>query len=80
MDRVERNWERLVRATLQREQLRSGGRAGGRASAGLFGSVPSSLGRGSNIDAILHAADAIQDEDPNVARICTCISSCLAIK
>ncbi|KAH9302684.1 hypothetical protein KI387_014267, partial [Taxus chinensis] len=70
MARVERNWERLVRATLQREQLRSGGRAGGRVSAsGLVGSIPSSLGRGSNIDAILHAADEIQTEDPNVARI-----------
>jgi hypothetical protein len=70
MARVEKNWERLVRATLQREQLRSGVRPGGRApTAGLIASVPSSLGRTTNIDDILHAADEIQDEDPNVARI-----------
>lgn len=70
MARVEKNWERLVRATLQREQLRSGVRPGGRApTAGLIASVPSSLGRTTNIDGILYAADEIQDEDPNVARI-----------
>eukprot|EP00252_Welwitschia_mirabilis_P007366 TRINITY_DN18640_c0_g1_i2.p1 TRINITY_DN18640_c0_g1~~TRINITY_DN18640_c0_g1_i2.p1 ORF type:complete len:1915 (+),score=322.94 TRINITY_DN18640_c0_g1_i2:50-5794(+) len=72
MSRVEKNWERLVRATLRQEQLRSGGRgAAGRAglTSGLIESVPSSLGRGTNIDAILHAADEIQGEDPTVARI-----------
>eukprot|EP01018_Ginkgo_biloba_P032191 Gb_22029 [translate_table: standard] len=68
MARVETNWERLVRATLQRQQLRSGGRGPGRVSTGLVSSVPSSLGK-TSIDAILHAADEIQAEDPNVARI-----------
>lgn len=70
MARVEKNWERLVRATLQREQLRTGARPGGRVpTPGLVSSIPSSLGRTTNIDAILHAADEIQSEDPNVARI-----------
>ncbi|VVB02335.1 unnamed protein product [Arabis nemorensis] len=36
---------------------------------GLAGAVPPSLGRATNIDAILQAADEIQSEDPNVARI-----------
>jgi callose synthase len=39
-------------------------------SSGIAGAVPVSLGRTTNIDAILQAADEIQDEDPNVARIC----------
>nr|DAD30693.1 TPA_asm: hypothetical protein HUJ06_009544 [Nelumbo nucifera] len=63
------NWERLVRVTLQREQLRSTGQGHERTSSGLAGAVPPSLGRTTNIDAILQAADEIQDEDPNVARI-----------
>ncbi|XP_072977021.1 callose synthase 10 isoform X1 [Typha angustifolia] len=71
--RVHRNWERLLRATLQREQLRNaggGGRAGGRpAGSGLAGAVPQSLAKTTNIDQILQAADDIEDEDPNVARI-----------
>ncbi|KAF9605021.1 hypothetical protein IFM89_013187 [Coptis chinensis] len=66
------NWERLVRATLQREQLRNDGGGGhGRtpSGVGLAGAVPASLKKSTNIDAILQAADEIQSEDPNVARI-----------
>ncbi|XP_077236924.1 glucan synthase-like 8 [Tasmannia lanceolata] len=69
MARVYSNWERLVRATLQREQLRSAGQGHGRTSSGLAGAVPPSLVKTTNIDAILQAADEIQDENPNVARI-----------
>lgn len=67
MPRVYDNWERLVRATLRSEQLRSSGHE--RQPSGIAGAVPPSLGRASNIDTILQAADEIQDEDPNVARI-----------
>jgi len=66
MSRVSNNWERLVRATLKREL----GKGHERMSSGIAGAVPVSLGRTTNIDAILQAADEIQDEDPNVARIC----------
>ncbi|KAF6154357.1 hypothetical protein GIB67_026813 [Kingdonia uniflora] len=59
------NWKRLVRATLQRDQLCTGKQGHERTSSGLAGAV-SAL---SNIDAILQAADEIQAEDPNVARI-----------
>ncbi|XP_043723776.1 callose synthase 10 isoform X2 [Telopea speciosissima] len=69
MARIYDNWERLVRATLQREQLRNAGKGHGRVSAGISDDVPESLGRSTNIDAILQAADEIEDEDPNVARI-----------
>ncbi|URD86789.1 callose synthase [Musa troglodytarum] len=63
------NWERLVRATLQREQLRSSGQGpGGRPAEGIAGAVPPSL-VSTNIDHILQAANEIEDEDPNVARI-----------
>ncbi|XP_011024097.1 PREDICTED: callose synthase 10 isoform X2 [Populus euphratica] len=65
MYRVSNNWERLVRATLKREL----GQGHERMSSGIAGAVPVSLGRTTNIDAILQAADEIQDEDPNVARI-----------
>lgn len=69
MARVYDNWQRLVRATLNREQLRTAGRGHERIGSGIAGAVPPSLGRTSNIDAILQAADEIQDENPNVARI-----------
>nr|GMD09619.1 Callose synthase 10 [Ipomoea batatas] len=69
MSRVYENWERLVRATLRREQLRQSGPGHGRTPSGIAGSVPDSLQRSTNINAILQAADEIQDEDPNVARI-----------
>lgn len=74
MARVFENWERLVRATLQREQLRSAGPVGaaaaGKPTGGLAAAVPPSLGKQTNINAILQAADDIEREDPNVARIC----------
>ncbi|XP_006351455.1 callose synthase 10 [Solanum tuberosum] len=69
MARVYENWDRLVRATLRREQLRQTGPGHGRTPSGIAGSVPDSLQRTININAILQAADEIQDEDPNVARI-----------
>ncbi|KAE8123986.1 hypothetical protein FH972_018899 [Carpinus fangiana] len=69
MSRVQGNWERLVRATLQREQLRNAGQGHERISSGIAGAVPPSLVKSTNIDEILHAADEIQSEDPHVARI-----------
>ncbi|KAE8705195.1 hypothetical protein F3Y22_tig00110429pilonHSYRG00130 [Hibiscus syriacus] len=71
MARVYKNWERLVRATLEREQLRDAGRGHERRSGGIAGAVqlPPSLDRATNIDAILQAADEIQEEDPTVSRI-----------
>ena len=70
MARVYDNWERLVRATLKREQLRTAGQGHERTPSGIAGSVPPSLVKTTNIDAILQAADEIQAEDPTVARIC----------
>ncbi|XP_056174937.1 callose synthase 10 [Syzygium oleosum] len=69
MARAHDNWERLVRATLRREQLASGRPGHGRTPSGIAGAVPPSLTRSTNIDRILQAADEIQAEDPNVARI-----------
>ncbi|WCJ36196.1 glucan synthase-like 8 [Euphorbia peplus] len=69
MSRVYDNWDRLVRATLTREQLRAAGQGHERTSTGIAGAVPPSLVRTTNIDAILQAADEIQDDDPVVARI-----------
>ncbi|OMP05783.1 callose synthase 10-like protein [Corchorus olitorius] len=71
MARVYTNWERLVRATLEREQLRNAGPGHERRPSGISGAVqlPPSLGRATNIDAILQAADEIQAENPHVARI-----------
>lgn len=69
MSRVEDRWERLVRAALRRE--RTGTDVYGRPVGGIAGNVPSSLANNRDIDEILRAADEIQDEDPNVARICT---------
>lgn len=54
-------------AALRRD--RTGGVAGGNQSS-IVGYVPSSLSNNRDIDAILRAADEIQDEDPNIARIC----------
>ncbi|KAJ4980192.1 hypothetical protein NE237_010972 [Protea cynaroides] len=67
MARIEDLWERLVRAALRRE--RTGADAFGQPVSGIAGFVPSSLGNSRNIDAILRAADEIQDDDPNVSRI-----------
>ena len=64
---AEHNWERLVRAALRRERLGAGGF--GRPGSGIADNVPSCLGN-RDIDAILRAADEIQEEDANVARIC----------
>ncbi|KAK9273813.1 hypothetical protein L1049_018624 [Liquidambar formosana] len=67
MSQVEELWERLVRAALRRE--RTGIDAFGRRVSGIAGNVPSSLANNRDIDAILRAADEIQDEDPSVSRI-----------
>lgn len=75
MARVNDNWERLVRATLKREQLRNAGQGHGRTPSGIVGSVPPSLGKTTNIDAILQAADEIQAEDSTVSRICKYFNS-----
>lgn len=56
-----------MRAVLQRE--RTGTDAYGRQTGGIAGNVPSSLSNNRDIDAILRAADEIQDEDPNISRI-----------
>ncbi|KAI8551390.1 hypothetical protein RHMOL_Rhmol06G0182300 [Rhododendron molle] len=70
MVRPSKNWERLVRATLRRKKLRHDGRGGHeRAPIGIASFVLPSLTRETNIDQILPAADEIQSEDPNVARI-----------
>uniref|UniRef100_A0A7C9ENL7 1,3-beta-glucan synthase n=1 Tax=Opuntia streptacantha TaxID=393608 RepID=A0A7C9ENL7_OPUST len=67
MSRAEELWERLVRAALR--SARGGTDAYGRPTTGIAGNVPSSLANSRVIDDILRAADEIQDEDPNVARI-----------
>ncbi|XP_038724507.1 callose synthase 9 [Tripterygium wilfordii] len=67
MSRVEDLWERLVRAALR--SVRIGIDALGRPVSGIAGNVPSSLANNRDIDAILRAADEIQDEDPNISRI-----------
>ncbi|KAH7332248.1 hypothetical protein KP509_20G078000 [Ceratopteris richardii] len=66
-----RNWERLCKAVLQRQQLHGNSSLGRLESTpALGGSVPSSLGHQSaNIDAILQVANEIQSENPNVSRI-----------
>ncbi|KAK7350678.1 hypothetical protein VNO77_09549 [Canavalia gladiata] len=69
MVRARDNWEKLVRATLNREQLRNAGQGHARVPSGIAGNVPPSLAQTTNIDLILQAADEIQSEDPNVARI-----------
>lgn len=68
MSNVGNLWERLVRAALRRE--RTGIDAYGRPAGGIAGNVPSSLSNSRDIDPILRAADEIQDEDPNISRIC----------
>ncbi|XP_057995643.1 callose synthase 10-like isoform X1 [Hevea brasiliensis] len=68
MPSVYDNWERLVRATLNSEQLRTAFQGYERSPSGIAGTVPPSL-RTTNIDAILQAADEIQYENPIVARI-----------
>lgn len=70
MARPRDNWEKLVRATLKREQLRNAGQGHARHPTGIASAVPPSLAQATNVDLILQAADDIQSEDPNVARIC----------
>ncbi|KAK8465763.1 hypothetical protein PHAVU_009G169400 [Phaseolus vulgaris] len=69
MVRARENWEKLVRATLKREHHRNAGQGHARVPSGIAGAVPPSLAQTTNIDLILQAADEIQSEDPNVARI-----------
>ncbi|XP_020235766.1 callose synthase 10 [Cajanus cajan] len=69
MVRARENWEKLVRAALKREQQRNAGQGHTRVPSGIAGAVPPSLAQTTNIDLILQAADEIQSEDPNVARI-----------
>ncbi|KAK7411053.1 hypothetical protein VNO78_02407 [Psophocarpus tetragonolobus] len=69
MVRARENWEKLVRATLKREQQRNAGHGHARVPSGIAGAVPPSLAQTTNIDLILQAADEIQSEDANVARI-----------
>lgn len=61
-------WERLVTAALGVQ--RSGADSYARPAGGIAANVPSSLANNRDIDDILRAADEIQDEDPNVSRIC----------
>lgn len=68
MSRAEELWERLVRAALRRERI--GDDIYGRPVGGIAGNVPSALAKNRDIDEILRVADEIQDEDPNVSRIC----------
>ncbi|EPS74044.1 hypothetical protein M569_00712, partial [Genlisea aurea] len=65
MARASDNWVRLVQGVLARENRA----ARGRDSTGISPSVPDSLQRSTDINAILQAADEIQSEDPTVARI-----------
>lgn len=57
-----------MNAALQRDG--TGGAAGGPGQGSIVGYIPSSLANNRDIDAILRAANEIQDEDPNIARIC----------
>uniref|UniRef100_A0A0D9WKZ0 1,3-beta-glucan synthase n=1 Tax=Leersia perrieri TaxID=77586 RepID=A0A0D9WKZ0_9ORYZ len=65
-ERVMDNWERLVRAALKHQHRAP--TAAASLGIGLASAVPPSLGK-TNIEQILQAADDIEDEDPNVARI-----------
>jgi callose synthase len=63
------NWERLVRAALKHQHRAPSATASSAAGIGLASAVPPSLGKTTNIEHILQAADDIEDDDPNVARI-----------
>lgn len=63
------NWERLVRAALKHQHRAPSAAASSAAGIGLASAVPPSLGKTTNIEHILQAADDIEDDDPNVARI-----------
>ncbi|KAL0799437.1 hypothetical protein Bca101_054612 [Brassica carinata] len=64
MSQAESSWKRLVNAALQRDRTGAGTGQGS-----LIDYVPSSLSNNRDIDAILRAADELQDEDPSIARI-----------
>uniref|UniRef100_A0A0E0DVP2 1,3-beta-glucan synthase n=1 Tax=Oryza meridionalis TaxID=40149 RepID=A0A0E0DVP2_9ORYZ len=68
-ERVIDNWERLVRAALKHQHRAPSAAASSAAGIGLASAVPPSLGKTTNIEHILQAADDIEDDDPNVARI-----------
>ncbi|CAG7882186.1 unnamed protein product [Brassica rapa] len=68
MSRAESSWKRLVNAALQRDRA-GGGAGGGTGQGSLMDYVPSSLPNNRDIDAILRAADELQNEDPSIARI-----------
>uniref|UniRef100_A0A0D3GC04 1,3-beta-glucan synthase n=1 Tax=Oryza barthii TaxID=65489 RepID=A0A0D3GC04_9ORYZ len=68
-ERVMDNWERLVRAALKHQHRAPSAAAASAAGIGLASAVPPSLGKTTNIEHILQAADDIEDDDPNVARI-----------
>jgi len=74
MSRAEELWERLVRAALRRE--RTGDDAYGQPVGGIAGNVPSALAKNRDIDEILRVADEIEDDDPNLSRICMFVTSC----
>lgn len=77
MAHAEDLWERLVRAALRRDRV--GADAIGRPASGIAGHVPSSLTNNRDIDEILRAADEIQEEDPNISRICMLIKIIILI-
>ncbi|CAN6981822.1 unnamed protein product [Brassica oleracea var. botrytis] len=68
MSLAESSWKRLVNAALQRDRA-GGGAGGGTGQGSLMDYVPSSLPNNRDIDAILRAADELQNEDPSIARI-----------
>jgi len=63
-----------VRAALRSDRGRTG--AYGYPVTGIAGAVPTCLGNNVHIEEILRAADEIQDEDPNIARICKSFLFC----
>jgi hypothetical protein len=87
--RVLNRWETLVYEAMMAEKRRQSARQGGgggdddgfgggdtTTSSAAF--VPQSLQQQRNIDAILRAADEVQQDDPQVARICKlCLQACI---
>jgi len=64
MARAVANWERLVRAAINRDQISNG--ASSKSVTGIKGNAPYSLGNANSaqIEEILSAADEIHDQDP----------------
>lgn len=72
--RVLGNWERVVAKAVREQGRAIWGRSGGQ-SAGVGGSsysVPQSLAQQADINAVMQAADEIESENLQVARIRTC--------